>query len=261
VHTVSELLFERYLTERELSFDYEPHMGRTRPDYSINHAGQAVILEVKEFDDPNPRPRGGFTVCPAIRNKIREARRQFAECRDRPCGIVLNNPASIFRLLDVMSVASACFGKYIQQEPAFDGRLHIDAPSYTFSGGKAALTRAHSTTLSAAIILAHYHIDELWFATWRQLWKKQASGLPIQPNDQLDIINQLAPTVHPRYRFEGTIRLIILHNPHARIPFPSDVFDGPFDQHWGTKNGRYELLRVGDKLRELSEEGVPYIYL
>ena len=40
----------------------------------------------------------------------------------------------------------------------------------------------------------------------------------------MDFAVRLQYTTPATYRFEGTIRVVVIENPHARIPFPRDVF-------------------------------------
>jgi hypothetical protein len=60
-------------------------------------------------------------------------------------------------------------------------------------------------------------------------------------------------------RFEGTVRVIVIENRHRRVPFPKDLFRGPFDQRWNWEEEWCGPQWIGDTLREIYEhEGVPF---
>src|SRR6266568_2411158 len=49
--TEGEQVFEAYLAERDLAFEYEPDLGApTRPDYLL-HSPVQVLCDVKDFDE------------------------------------------------------------------------------------------------------------------------------------------------------------------------------------------------------------------
>jgi hypothetical protein len=54
------------------------------------------LFEVKEFDEPAVKPSGGFSACPAIQEKIRQAKKQFKPFKDC-CTLVLWNSETIYR--------------------------------------------------------------------------------------------------------------------------------------------------------------------
>jgi hypothetical protein len=106
----SECLFEEYLNQHYLEFDYEPAIGRKRPDYLVyvfskavfeEHQLGGVIFEVKEFDSSVDFVKGNalsfdegwFFRCKPIREKINAAERQLREYKKRfPCVVVLYHP-------------------------------------------------------------------------------------------------------------------------------------------------------------------------
>ena len=59
------------------------------------------------------------------------------------------------------------------------------------------------------------------------------------------------------YRYENTIRVVVLENPHANISFP-DVFRGPFDQRWTWQDGWCTPTWIGAAAQECLASGVPY---
>ena len=258
--TESEHLFERYLDSRGLRWAYEAHAGRKQPDYLIRLGPETCICEVKEFDDPDPKPTGGFSACPPIREKINRAARQFREYKHRPCGLVLFNSRSIYRSLDPTTVLSAALGQDFQEEPGTGGTIRPEPSSFRFFGS-AKLTKGQNTTISAIIVLAHYELNDLLIEVWRRLYAKQEREGKVAPTDYFDLQTELGQDRPQALRYVGTIRVIAFHNPHARIPFPTNVFTGSFDQQWGLVDGCYRPIWLGSELGRLYNEGVPFVYL
>ena len=48
-------------------------------------------------------------------------------------------------------------------------------------------------------------------------------------------------------------RIVVIENPFARVAFPQDLFNGPFDEHWKIPNGRCKRVFARSKLKELEE--------
>ncbi len=73
--TESEQVFERYLEGQNLVWTRFPTAKGRHPDYKVEHGHSTCLFEVKEFGDPAIKPTGGFSACPAIREKISQARK------------------------------------------------------------------------------------------------------------------------------------------------------------------------------------------
>jgi hypothetical protein len=95
---------------------------------------------------------------------------------------------------------------------------------------------------------------------WRRLDAKRQRGEAIQPSDQFDLVAQVESEGIIGNSYEGTLRAIVLENPHARIAFPDDLFAGAFDQHWRMESNCFQLSFIGSELQRLKSEGVPFIY-
>lgn len=258
--TESEEVFERYLCSQELQWDRVATTAGRHPDYVVVHNGARCFFEVKEFDDPLKKPVGGFSPCPAIREKITQARKQFKKYRNHSCILVLWNSKSIYRGVFPDVVGSAAFGEFIQTSDSAAENLRADPPMYRFSG-RAELTAVQNTTISAIAILCPYRLNHLWLDVWRTLKARQERGEQITVVDQFDLLQKFAADRPATYSYEGTIRTILLENPYARIPLPSDIFSGPFDQRWSMNSGWLRATSIGSELERLKEEGVPFIYL
>lgn len=55
-----EVVFEEYLTLNGLVWEYEALPGRKKPDYVIPYASGKCVVEVKQIEDPDPRPTHEF---------------------------------------------------------------------------------------------------------------------------------------------------------------------------------------------------------
>jgi hypothetical protein len=166
--TESEGVFERYLESQHLEWTRPWEPERRHPDYKVHHRGTACLFEVKEFNDPAVRSSGGYSPCPAIQEKISQARKQFRDWRGQCCALVLWNSKSIFRSVQLEAVASAAFGEYIEMNAATQDDLGAEPPRYRFSG-RAELTPRHNTTISAITIFTPYRLNHMWLEMWREL--------------------------------------------------------------------------------------------
>jgi hypothetical protein len=257
--TESEEVFEHYLSSQSLTWARISDLAAKHPDYKIQHKNDVCLFEVKEFDEPDVKPSGGFSACPAVREKIRQARKQFKSFKDCCCALVLWNSKSIYRSVLLEAVASAAFGEYVHFDAAASGNLRAEPCSYQFSGS-AGLTPKHNTTISAIAILNPYRLNHMWLEMWRELDAKRQRGDEIKPWDQFDILQRLSSDQPATYSYEGTIRTLVLENPYARKAFPPDLF-GPFDQRWRMQSGWFSLAFMGAELAGLKRNGVPFIYL
>ena len=256
--TQSEIAFEQYLQAQNLKWMAIPTSDQKQPDYKIEHGATACVFEVKEFDDPNPEPSGGFSPCPPIREKIHTAAKQFKNYRDCCCALVFWN-TSLYRTVLPQTVLSAAFGEYVRENRS---PLGAEPSRYHFSG-RAELRPDCNTRISAIVVLAPYRLNHLWLDVWRRLDARRQRGEIIETRNQFDLLQQLSPNGTASYAYEGTIRTVILENPYARIAFPNDLFAGPFDQRWrmSRETGWFGLAFMGSELERIKRDGVPFIYL
>src|SRR5690348_870820 len=73
--TISELLFEQYLSDAGLTTEHEPVVpGRSsRLDYRLMHHGKPLWFEVKEFGEADIGTGGPYDPYISIRNRIGKA--------------------------------------------------------------------------------------------------------------------------------------------------------------------------------------------
>ena len=102
--------------------------------------------------------------------------------------------------------------------------LRSEPQTYQFLGS-AELTPTHNTTISAIAILAPYRLNHLWLDVWRELEAETETGR----SDQLYVISltfsqQFSEKSPNRFSYDGTIRVIAIENPYARIPLPDRTY-------------------------------------
>jgi hypothetical protein len=259
VRTESEEKFEQYLTGQNLAWGRIPESNRRQPDYTVRHRDANCVFEVKEFDKPETTPSGGYSPLPPIRDRINRAREKFMDYRNCCCGVVLWGSKSIHRSAHPFGVFPAAFGEYVDTEP----RAFVDAgaepQSFRFFG-RAALTRTHNTTVSAIAILAEYRLNHVWVEAAQRVVAKRQRGEETKPGDYIGLCQRIYEQKGLRFSYEGTIRMIVLENPYARIPFPPDLFVGPFDQHWRLESGRFRLAFMGSEIERLKNDNVPSVF-
>ena len=254
IKTESERFFERYLSAQGVAWARVSERDHKHPDYKVEHFEGPCFFEVKEFDDPSVKPVGGFSPCPAIQEKIAQARKQFREYRQHCCALVLWNSKSIYRSLFLDVVASAAFGRFVGCDSGLSSRLRADSPSYKFAG-PSELNSAQNTTISAIVILGRFQLNHLWLKMWRILSEKQERGEELTPWLQFQVLEELSLKEEATFSYPGTVRSIVLENPYARIPFPKTLLKGAFDQRWAIKEGALCLLEMGPELISLKESG------
>jgi len=257
--TESEVKFEQYLSGQNLAWTRLPESTRKQADYAVKHRGANCIFEVKEFDGPETKPTGGYSPLPPIRDRINRAREKFADYRDCCCGVVLWGSKSIYRTAHQSVVFPAAFGEGVYAEPEDSIDAGAEAQSFRFIG-KAALTPKQNTTISGIVILAKYRLNHVWVDAGRQMVAKRQRGEEIRPGEQFDLCQQIYKEKGLQFSYEGTIRTIVLENPYARTPFPSDLFVGSFDQHWRLQSGWFRLAFIGSEIERLKFDKVPSLF-
>jgi hypothetical protein len=267
----AECVFEEYLRHRGLTWEYEALPGRKKPDYAIPHPTGKCVVEVKEIRDPNPLPMNGFRPDRPIRKKIRRARTQLGEYKEYCCSLAIFSD-SMFGPSEPGTILGAAFGPGFQQEGRDYSKIDPTPPVYRFCRkselspdlqflSDPLLSPAANRTFSALILLAHYELSELHLEVWKRLYARQQAGQEVDHADQFRLLKELGPTFGESRRYSGTIRVVVIENPFATIPFPDDLFRGPFDQRWGWNGEWCGPVWIGSTLESLSNDGVPFYML
>lgn len=263
--THSELLFERYLTERGIQYECEPQIAckQKRPDYFVRSKGRSFRFEVKEFGYRESTPVGAYDPLPPVREKIEAARKQFREYKTDCCAVVLHACGSAFRSFHPPFVMSAAFGQFVNIESG-SGTIFPDRPLRLRFSGRSILRKDLNTTISAVIILQHFQVEERFVEVFSKLRKRHENGEGIGPLEHAWML-QTETGWSERILHKNSVRAVVLENPYARIRFPSWLLDGPLDQHWSKNSWTrwYEIRRMGSQLVDLRRmpNPVPYAML
>lgn len=267
----AESAFEEYLRGRNLAWAYEELSGSKKPDYVLEHPTGKCVIEVKEIEDPDPLPLDGFHPDRAVRNKIKAAQKQFHEYKQHCCSLAVFTE-SMFGPSEPITILGAAFGPGHQQAGRDYSRIDPAPSFYRFPReselppdlrflSNPILSPKQNRTFSALILLGQYELNELHLEVWRRLHTRQQAGQSVDHADHLRLLTELGPTLAESRHHRRTIRAIVIENPYARIPFPADLFRGPFDQRWGW-NGRWcGPVWIGSTLESLSNDGVPFYML
>jgi hypothetical protein len=198
---------------------------------------------------------------------MRRARNQLRECKHLPTGIVLYSEAFL-RNVEPLTVLAAAFGPGFRNarsservEPFSDALRFAKRSDLSASLQWLAnpfLSSAANRSISAIIVLRQYCLSEFQLAVYRQLLARQAAGETLRPGASMAVAAELQHAVPQTYRFEGTLRVVVIDNPHARIPFPSELFRGPFDQRWAWQDEFVLPVWIGDMAAVLYADGVPF---
>jgi hypothetical protein len=264
VKNKSELLLEGYLRcHGYTDFDFEPEIPGTtrRPDYRLRWAGGEVLLEVKEFraEPDDFKSRGGFfDPYPPLREKINTAREKFKRLKQHCCCLVLHNVDKPLILLDWQHIYGAMLGRLGfsvplsipgQPPPENDG-----IKSVFLSGGKMHQERAgrivgvQNQTISAIIVLGRIAAGERLFHTMMR--EREASQGRRHGWEEFFRELGLARWTERDTR-RRPLRVTVHENPYARVPFPADLFRGPWDERYGGLDGRVQQLFQGAEVAKL----------
>lgn len=262
--TASEALFEQYLAEQAIAFEYELTMpGRQkRPDYRISWDDVDLFCEVKELHARQPRPDGAACFDPygGIRKEIHEARRQFKEYKESPCVLVIHN-VDDWEFRDRPYVLfGAMLGDLGIQAP-FDERrgiVRVDQMRSAFLGrGKMVdpkSRRPQNTTISAIAVLSELDVPNPEFEQeYRRRIAALDSKLGVPPTTAERVGTRLALYRHLRPTAGRVARVEVFKNPYARTTLPDDVLDGPYDTRFefNVRLGRIVRVTAGQELQEI----------
>jgi hypothetical protein len=260
--TPGEVVFEKYLRSQDIQFDFEKeHVGKSkRPDYTISWENRTVVFDVKDFDPPDRFPRGfgQFDPYPPIREKIDQGRDKFKQFKEHCCALVLYNagrPLILIENPDIMPGAmygdsgftfpvnvSTGVGDTSQLKRAFLGRGKMVRPNWS---------QAQNKTLSAIITLVKIRPHFL------QLLDLVRQNPSRTIEDHEAELRSRVPNFDPDFEVP---RVIVWYNAVARVPFPTSLFRGAYDTHFGIVRAENEIVEqdvtfegsaVPDRLRLL----------
>jgi hypothetical protein len=257
--TPGEVLFETYLSEQDLPFEFEiRHTGkRKRPDYRIKHDGQELLLDVKDFA-PKDFPEHGVFYDPIgpIRNKIDDAEEKFQEFKSHSCSLVLHNEgAPLVHLSDPLIVFGAMFGNPGYTIPMDTG---TGAPAGPISagfleGGKLIHSRKRRPRMehiSALLTVRRFNVGALRM-------DRYVEGLPKNPEltsseRAITLLEHLEAADLPFDQGEQAVCIIVWENTFAARPLPIDLFCGEFDERWTLGESGCTLSFRGSELEKIA---------
>lgn len=255
----SERIFEQYLDRNGFQdkWTYEPSIPgkRKRPDYLLNWKGEEHFFEVKELrKKPNePTTRAAYiNPYSSLRSEINEARKKFKEYKGYSCSLVVFNIDDRQARLDPLTVFGAMLGNLglkMDYNPNKGEAVAGSERNAFLDGGKMIddkKGRLQNTTISSIIALEEFRDDSEIQKALKAELKKQSKTLTLE---EKVAINAKIVKDHHSSRVP---RVVVVKNPFARMPLPSDLFNGPFDERWRWRedlNGKVERVFAGDKLK------------
>jgi hypothetical protein len=283
--TISEEYFADYLDCAKHRWVYEPDIpGQTKkPDFELSHSGVDVLCEVKQGElndeeleeyrlemeaiaDGEPDRNAGL-VDPVrkLRHLIDEGRRTFASFDGHLCALVVYNNGHRDALLDPLFIFWALLGNLAVRATLNVKTCVVDRESLQYgfgTRGGALVRKTEPLTLckslkniSAVVALASYRIPNPLFAQARDEEMRSRSaqlGRPLTGEERAKIFGSLIIS-----GMEATIGdawgLTVCTNPPANIPFPDDLFNGPFDARWSMVNNEMTRVFVGEQRLALDQ--------
>jgi hypothetical protein len=287
--TVSEEYFAAYLDEAKHRWERHPRIpGQTKtPDFVFPHDGVQVFSEVKERTPNNEQldaertrldaiAAGGphisvarfFDPVDQVRRLINEGRRKFKDFDGYLCVLIISNNGHPDMRLDPIAIFGAMLGN-----PGFEVGLNVrtgvaDAGStrsvFLPRGGSMIrnyrpLTPSKSLrNVSAVVALESYRLpnplfehefnEEMVRQTERfegAMTREQELALREEVRVGLIFDRGLHMTIGDAWG------LTVCTNPFGSIPFPKNLFNGPFDERWSVVDGEVTRLFSGEHRRAL----------
>lgn len=203
--TTGEQLFAQYLDSVGVSYQFEQtYAGKSKViDFRIEWNDKPHFFDVKDFQSP---PRGRIrnlsTLNPykPIRERIVRCRKKFREYKEFCCAPVFYNDGSLIMLEHNHIMLGSMYG---------DSGFRIPVDVETGTADPSSIERAY---LGGGMMVG-------------------PSGKP--ENTTISALITLT-TVRPDHGLACVVpRVIVWHSACARIPFPADLFCGPYDTHVG----------------------------
>lgn len=249
----SEKFFEQYLDSNGFQgkWEYEPTIeGKNKkPDYLLNWKGEKHFFEVKQIENESKD-----FLCSSVRGKIHGVRKQFIEYKEYCCSLVVFNCRGSQAVLEKGIIFEAMLGN-LGISAVFNtekGETVAGSERNVFlSDGKMINYKAEqpqNTTISAIVVLEEFFDNIEVEKAMKNEVKKH--GREFEGPELIAVRMKLQESHH----FGNVPRVVVIENPFARIPFPKDLFKGPFDERWRLiedQSGKIVRVFVGNKLKEL----------
>lgn len=262
--TVSELVFEEYLSKRGIVARYEElPSGITQPvDYSFELAGKTLRIDVKEWEPQEPHLGvGSLDPYKPVRNKIDEGRKKFKQYkgRDEPCVLVLCHYGPQLIMLDDIFIFGAMLGDPGWVFPFNPGTGVGDASrteTKFLAGGRMihqtpkASVRVQNTTISAIAVLKSVRVRSrrVGIALRR---RKAAAEHDFTLEETFILLQELYSTDRS---VEVEPRIVVYDNLVAAVKLPHEFPDGLYDERFGRCSDRLCRTYVGAELAAIESE-------
>jgi hypothetical protein len=253
----SEKFFEQYLDSNgyQGKWFYEPTIpGKNKkPDYVLEYNNNKHFFEVKELRKKPDEPNFPAFINPykSLRSEINEARVQFKEYKGDSCSLVVFNIDDRQAQLDPLHVFAAMLGDlaFTMDYDSEKGKTVAGSERSVFSKKGKMInykeSQPQNTTINAIVVLEELHDNrEIEKALRREIAKQDRH---ISIIDKIDIRMKLYEDHH----VEVVPRVVVTENPFAKVPFPSDLFCGPYDERWRIQNDKTERFFAGEVLKEI----------
>lgn len=251
--TISEQLFENYLVSQGfIEFRYEKSFeGKSKkPDYALSIRGKEYIFDVREFDFQDISGYGAYDSYIRVREKIKQSARKFEEYKEYPCCLVLykdNAPLVDIESPEVM--LGAMYGDYDIDMNFAAERGANDPGSYRLTlhdrGGIVSpdWPGARNKATSAVITLRYVAVGQKRLEKYIEELSKNKDVTPAD-------YSKIEVDFDKRERQLG---VIVWENAHAEIPFPRELFCGPYDATYGREGNVIRRIFVGAGLQALEQ--------
>lgn len=252
IKTYGETLFEDYLRNQGIAYEYEPPLAGTtrRVDFVVEHPEKGKILfEVKDIvvAPPGHGPSAIHPYVP-IRNHIKAGQKKFKELPDALCALVLAAPPGSF--VDIESphfMLGAMYGDYAFRVPfaAQTGQASAPDGEWFFQPGKGQMVRRSgfmNTRIAALISLLNY-----------DTFQKEAVQY-VKAEDGRSPAERWSDVAEGRagIKAEPTPCVIVWENAVSDRRLPRELFRGEMDAWWTIEGGFQELSFAGEKRKRLS---------
>jgi hypothetical protein len=245
VKTGGELLFEKYLNEHGIKFEYEPPISGTSKliDYVVKHRTHGQILfEVKDIH--HQPPVGSLTAFDPhkeIRIKIAKGTGKFKDLPDELCVLVLVAATGSFAdLLSPRIMLGAMYGDWGVTIPVNPVLGHFDASKIEprFLVGKGKMVRPNcfiNTRIAALVSLTNYDTSS-------------KDGVKyIMTDDGRTKEDRWTDIRNGSVKFSETASVTVWENGTAKRRLPQDIFRGEMDAWWTCDEEKQTLSFVGQK--------------
>lgn len=243
IHTDGEYLFEQYLTSVGLSFEFEKKFEDKSKvvDYRVEWKGKSHFFDVKDFESPPLADIGdsaAFQPYKPIRERIARCRKKFKEYKEFCCAPVFFNNGAFVMLEQYDFMVGSMYGDLGFRIP-FDpqtGTSDSSKMERAFLGGGMMMPgpdgKPTNTTISALVTLT----------TIRPEWERLRAS--IRTNATQEVSELAAAYNDSGYNTDLAVpRVIVWHSAVARMPFPADLFCGPYDTHVGVVKTQHEVTQ------------------